>query len=87
MAHTFIPPNIAILVRVHRCADYFVELLVSCRNKTIKPVMNKSYLKWLRQLQAESVFLDFGTGDWRFHRKHFLDGWTPSDSAFMCIPW
>lgn len=51
--------------------------------------MNKKYLKWLRQLQNEPMFLMSGGGktEISFHRKYFLAGWEPSDSAFMCIPW
>jgi hypothetical protein len=48
--------------------------------------MNKDYFKWLRELQRDSLYIRYGTGDFRFHRKHFLAGWTPSDSACMCVP-
>jgi len=48
--------------------------------------MNKQYLTWLRELQKDSLFIRFGGSDLSFHRKHFLAGWTPSDSAFMCVP-
>lgn len=48
--------------------------------------MNKDYLRWLRELSKETFFIRYGNG-FEFHRKHFLQGWTPSDSAFMCVPW
>ena len=49
--------------------------------------MNKTYLKWLRELKTERLFIDFGQGDYSAHRQNFLKGMTPNESAFMCVPW
>jgi hypothetical protein len=48
--------------------------------------MNKKYLTWLRELQKDSLYIRYGGGNFGFHRKHFLAGYSPSDSAFMCVP-
>lgn len=51
------------------------------------PDMNKQYLKWARDLAKEPFFVEFGAGNFRYHRENFLKGLTPSESAFMCLPW
>jgi len=49
--------------------------------------MNKEYLTWLRLLQKEQFYIDFGGLHISAHRAHFLQGFTPAESAFWCVPW
>jgi hypothetical protein len=49
--------------------------------------MNKDYLQWFRKLRDEKFFIDFGGLHFSAHRQHFLQGLTPSESAFWCVPW
>jgi hypothetical protein len=49
--------------------------------------MNKEYLKWLRILSKEYLFIEFGNGDFRAARQYFLKGEAPDYAAFMFVPW
>lgn len=49
--------------------------------------MNKEYLKWLRILSKEYLFIEFGNGDFKTARQYFLKGETPDVAAFMFVPW